>query len=85
MHPLSLDTLASLCGVTKFHLMRQFKQYTGQTIFSYLNHLRCQNAELLIAEGNSITEAAYASGFESLSYFSRTYKKHMGTAPSKKE
>ena len=82
--PINLEALASLCGVTKFHLMRQFKQYTGQTIFTYLNHLRCQNAELLIAGGTSITEAAYASGFESLSYFSRTYKKNMGTSPSKK-
>jgi AraC-like DNA-binding protein len=82
--PITLDTLAALCGITKFHLVRQFKRYTGQTIFSYLNHLRCKKAELLIAEGNSITEAAYASGFESLSYFSRTYKKNMGTAPSKK-
>ena len=82
--PITLEALASLCGITKFHLARQFKQYTGQTIFSYLNHLRCKNAELLISEGNSITEAAYASGFESLSYFSRTYKKNMGEAPSKK-
>ena len=83
-HPITLDTLAALCGITKFHLARQFKQYTGQTVFSYLNHLRCKNAELLIAEGSSITEAAYASGFESISYFSRTYKKHMGASPSSK-
>lgn len=82
-HAITLEHLASLCGITKFHLARQFKQYTGQTIFSYLNHLRCKNAELLIAQGKSITEAAYASGFESLPYFSRTYKKNMGISPSK--
>jgi AraC-like DNA-binding protein len=36
-----------------------------------------------MAEGMSVTEAAFECGFESLSYFSRTYKKIMGVSPSK--
>lgn len=79
---ISLDELANDCGITKYHLVRQFKRYTGQTIFTYINVLRCQKAELCIREGMSITEAAYESGFESLSYFSRTYKKFMKASPS---
>ncbi len=81
--PLCLESLADLCGVTKYHLSREFKKHTGQTVFSYLNTLRCQNAKILISNGMNITEAAYASGFDSLSYFSRTYKKKMGQSPSK--
>ena len=38
---------------------------------------------MLLAEGKTVTEAAYESGFESLSYFSRRYKRIMGISPSK--
>ncbi len=79
---ISLDKLASLCGITKYHLSREFKRYTGSTVFSYLNVLKCKNAEGLILHGSSVSEAALESGFESLSYFSRTYKKLMGHSPS---
>lgn len=81
---ITLDELASLCGITKFHLAREFKRITGQTVFTYTNFIRCKQAEMLLSEGKTVTEAAYESGFESLSYFSRTYKKLMGEAPSKR-
>lgn len=78
---MTLESLASLCGITKFHLAREFKRYTGQTVLSYLNALRCERAALLISEGKSVTEAALSTGFESLSYFSRTYKRIFGVSP----
>ena len=78
-----LDTLASLCDISKCHLAREFKKITGQTVLAYIHTLRCKRAELLISEGKSVTEAAFDAGFESLSYFSRTYKKIMGGSPSK--
>ena len=80
---MTLESLASLCGITKFHLAREFKRYTGQTVLSYLNTLRCERAAVLIYEGASVTEAAFATGFESLSYFSRTYKRIFGASPKK--
>lgn len=79
---ITLDELARLCGITKCHLAREFKRYTGQTVLTYVNSLRCQLAGLCISEGLSVTEAAYKSGFESLSYFSRVYKRLMGVPPS---
>ena len=81
--PVSLDALAALCGITKYHLAREFKKYTGQTVFTYVNILRCKKAEMMISEGKTVTEAALESGFESPSYFSRTYKKLRGAPPSK--
>lgn len=81
--PVTLETLASVCGITKHYLAREFKRYTGETAVNYLNILRCKQAEVCMAEGMSVTDAAYECGFESLSYFSRTYKKITGTAPSK--
>ena len=81
--PITLEELAELCGVTKFHLTREFKRYTGSTVFGYINTLKCKHAEGLILQGMGIANAAFESGFESTSYFSRTYKKLYGQAPSR--
>ena len=82
---LTLEDIASVCGITKYHLAREFKRYTGQTVITYLNVLRCKKAEVYLAEGMTVTEAAGESGFDSISYFSRTYKKLMGVTPSGKK
>ena len=82
---ITLDSLASVCGITKYHLVREFKRYTGQTVFEYLNASRCKRADACLAEGMTATETALECGFESLSYFSRTYKKIRGISPSEKK
>jgi AraC-like DNA-binding protein len=78
----TLEGIAAYCGVSRFHLAREFKNHTGQTVFEYVNMLRCKRASLLLSEGKSVTETAYACGYESLSYFSRVYRKRMGVSPS---
>ena len=83
--PLTLEELAEVCGITKYHLAREFKRFTGQTIVTYINILRCKKAEACLSEGMTVTEAAGESGFDSISYFSRTYKKLMGISPSRKK
>lgn len=82
--PQSLEELADLSGISKHHLARLFKQYTGESVFSHLIRLRLRHAEAALSGGAGVTEAALAAGFESLSYFSRTYKRFYGHAPSKK-
>lgn len=77
----TLDDLAALCGITKFHLARVFKHYTRETIFTYLNALKCKSAQKYLASGIGVTETATRCGFESVSYFSRTYKRVMGFSP----
>lgn len=79
----TLDSLAEMCGINKCHLAREFKRYTGQTVLTYTNLLRCKHAEQCISAGMTVTEAAFECGFESISYFSRTYKKLFGKSPSK--
>lgn len=80
--PIHLEQIAGLCGITKYYLAREFKRLTGQTVFTYANSLRCKKAQILLAQGKTATEAALESGFESLPYFSRTYRKIMGVNPS---
>lgn len=78
----TLEEIAAYCGVSRFHLAREFKNRTGQTVFEYINMLRCKKATMMLSEGKSVTETAYACGYESLSYFSRVYRNRMGTSPS---
>ena len=81
---IGLNELAAHLGISKCHLAREFKRIAGQTVLEYVNVLRCRRADALLGEGKSVTEAALESGFESLSYFSRTYKKLIGVSPSKR-
>lgn len=80
---LTLDEIAQNAGVSKFHLSREFKQITGQTIFTYINTVRCKEAQRLIGDGMSVSAAAITCGFENLSYFSRVYKRYTGRLPSR--
>lgn len=80
--PLTLDDIAAVVGVSKFHLSREFKKYTGYTIFEHINMMRCKESKRLIKEGMSVSAAALSCGFENMSYFTKTYKKYMGALPS---
>lgn len=80
--PISLQDIADHIGISKCHLAREFKLYTGGTVFNTLNLIRCAEAKRLIEQGSSVSSAALSCGFENLSYFSRTFKKHFGELPS---
>ena len=79
---ITLDEIANLVGVSKYHLSREFKLLAGTTIFDSLNIIRCKEARHRLAEGATVFEAATDCGFENLSYFSRTFKKYTGQLPS---
>ncbi len=80
--PIALEAVATHAGVSKFHLARQFKRYTGRTVVEMYNYMRCTEARRLIEGGTPVARAAAAWGFESPSYFSRTFKAFFGIAPS---
>lgn len=82
----STSEIGQAIGVSLFHLCRCFKEVTGVTIISYLNLLRCDSAKTLLATGNySVSEAAMMSGFQNMSYFTKTYKQYKGCIPSKEK
>lgn len=80
--PITLDGLADYAGISKYHLCRQFKAYTGSTVIATVNLIRCTQACRLIESGKPVSEAAAACGYENLSYFTRVFKKHMQALPS---
>ena len=80
--PISLEEIAGNVGISKFHLCREFKAFTGKTIVQTINLIRCNEAKRRMENGMTVSEAAQACGFENTSYFSRTFKKLFGMLPS---
>lgn len=80
---LTLDALAEIAGLSKFHFLRQFAQVVGMTPGAYLRTLRlCHAARLLRMSQASILEIALKVGFADHPSFSRAFARHMGMTPS---
>lgn len=81
---LTVEALAERVYLSKFHLMRQFKAETGQTIHEYISQRRLCAARDLIRQGESVTEVCFKVGFRSYSSFFRAYVKLFGMTPTGK-
>lgn len=80
---LSLDELAVIADLSKFHFLRQFAQVVGMTPGAYLRTLRlCHAARLLRRNQAAILEIALRVGFADHPSFSRAFARHMGMTPS---
>ncbi|MEG1687095.1 MAG: AraC family transcriptional regulator [Angelakisella sp.] len=80
---LTVEAISEHVGLSKYYFCRSFKEITGQRVFDYINLMRCTQARRLLGTGQyNISESAYASGFNNLSYFTRTYRRFMGVPPS---
>ena len=82
--PLDQGDLAAIFGKTPRHLERIFKSVMQETPKGYYLGLRLEEARNLLSETEmSVLEVAIATGFNSRSSFSRTYKSRFGKSPSK--
>ena len=79
---LNLDLLSHIRFVSKFHLLRLFKKYYGQTPKQYLTDKRIEKSKEYLKEGMSITETCFAIGFESPCSFSTLFKSRTGLTPT---
>ena len=79
---LTIDALSEQFYISKYHMMRLFRQEVGQTIHSYLCDRRLIHARDLLNQGLSATESCFRSGFRSYSSFTRAYGKRFGTTPT---
>ncbi len=78
-----LDELASMVGVSRFHLNRLFKNRTGNTPRMYLEEVRVKKAkELLLTTTLNCTEVGYQIGYQSTSSFYNAFKRSTGLSPS---
>jgi AraC-like DNA-binding protein/CheY-like chemotaxis protein len=79
----ALDEVARLCGFSKFHFSRRFRRELGVTFQEFVIRCRVDKArELLRNPRASVSEVAFAVGFEEPSYFSKIFRRHAGSSPS---
>lgn len=80
-----LNQLARSVGMCRSKLHRCFRMVYGLTPFEYLRNRRLETAMAFLADGRmNVTEAAYAVGYSSPSYFTKAYKKYFGHLPGRK-
>jgi len=82
MEDISIDELAGRFYISKYHMMRRFREETGTSIHTYLSDKRLLLARELIRSGATATEACFQCGFRSYSAFSRAYGKLFGITPT---
>lgn len=82
-NPPSLTELAHKIGTNTNTLKKEFKAQFGVPVFKYLQNERLKKAYNLIKnEQNTIQEAAWAVGYDSLGSFSNAFEKKFGYRPS---
>lgn len=68
---------------SKFHFLRLFKAAYGKTPHQYLTSLRIEEAKRLLSqEGVIISAVCFDLNFESVTSFSKLFKKHTGISPT---
>lgn len=80
-NPPSLDMLAEAVDWSPSHLSRTFVREMGMSVPKYLRIRRVERAAALLKEGSSVTDAAFAVGYSSLSAFNKAFHEHMKCCP----
>ena len=81
--PVKLDDIAKAADISRSEAGRCFHTYMGCSPVDALIQYRLQMAHRLLSErSQTLQQISYACGFNSVSYFSRQFKKRYGYAPS---
>ena len=81
--PVTIDDLCSHLGVSKPKLYRQLKEITDYSPIDIMNLIKLRKAvSLMLNERKTISEAAYETGFNSPSYFTKLFVRYYGEKPS---
>lgn len=76
-----LERFALATGVTRFQVIRDFKQATGFTPSAFVRNRRVQVARRLIEDGETLADAALEAGFADQSHLTRAFKLSHGFTP----
>lgn len=83
MENITLAGLAELVNLSETGLSRMFRSVTGMSCIDYVIEYRITKAMgLLRSSDKPVIEVAYETGFNNISYFNRTFKKHCDQTPS---
>lgn len=81
--PIGVDEVADVANLSVPAFCRYFKKMTRHTLTDFLQEYRVSQAcRLLMDENLTITQACYSSGFNNVSHFNKTFRRHTGQSPS---
>ncbi len=80
--PIDTQQIANEVNLSLPAFCRYMKKTTKLTYTDFVNQYRIQYAKKLLIQDKNVTEACFESGYESLSYFNRIFKKWTGETPS---
>lgn len=79
---LSLDELARVAGLSRFHFLRSFKASTGSSPLQYVTERRIAQAKRLLAESDlAMPQIASCCGFASADAMARAFRRAEGVSP----
>lgn len=80
--PVNLKTVATECGVSREHFIRQFRLRFTESPGAMLRRLRLEHADAMLAATlQTVEDVALASGFTSANSFSRAFRQKFGHSP----
>ena len=78
---LSVDALARIACLSRFHFIRVFARHTGLTPHAWLMQHRARKAQQLLGQGQDIAEVAAQTGFADQSHLHKIFKRLFGYTP----
>jgi AraC-like DNA-binding protein len=83
-HPVSIERLAAVASMSPSALHRHFKAVTSLTPMQFQKQLRLREARrIMMSEAASASTAAFSVGYESVSQFTREYRRAFGLPPAR--
>ena len=79
----NIKEVSDECNISTVYLSRIFKKHLNCTVNDYIINLRISHAKHMLAEGKSLTDACFMSGFTNYTYFISKFKSIVGTTPAK--
>ncbi|RCW73252.1 helix-turn-helix domain-containing protein [Saliterribacillus persicus] len=79
----TLEEVADEVGLSSYYLSKLFKEHFQETFIDYLTRVRMEKAKSLLLEGHMpLKEIALNIGYRDPNYFSRVFKREIGSSPS---
>ena len=83
-NPIRLEDVAEHLKVSPFYLSRTFSSESDFSLIDYLTEARINEAKKLLSDGRYIVaDVARMVGYEDSNYFSKVFKRRIGTSPCK--
>ncbi|MBP3476738.1 MAG: AraC family transcriptional regulator [Lachnospiraceae bacterium] len=79
---ITVEEMARLAAVSKYHFIRLFKQEMGMTPHQFQLQNRIRKAQRLLKQSEAVTKVAMEAGFCDQSHFIRQFEKTVGLKPT---